>query len=306
MKDCGLMLEPQEGMKVEDIIAFADYVERSGYGFLMRSDHLLPTSEKPNQAGSPECWVTLGAIAARTEKIGFGPLVSPVGWRNPALLARMACTLDAYSNGRLCFGFGAGWFEDEYKAHGFEFPPVKIRLAQLEEACAIIRTLTLGKRVDFDGAYFSAHLECFPKPAKGHIHLIGGGRNPKVVQTLVKHVDEWNIFGSSIQKLDELRPYVERSKKDILISHMGSVLFAENQGELDKKIRSWEKRRGLEPGTLTPQALSSRGIISGTRSELVSELGSRVDAGISRFYFQILNPEDKESIDALTDALRAM
>lgn len=300
------MLEPQEGMKVEDLIGFATFAEKSGYGYVFRSDHLLPTSGTPNSIGSPECWVTLGAIAARTESVRFGPLVSPVGWRNPALLARMACTLDSYSNGRLCLGFGAGWFEDEYRAHGFDFPPVKVRLAQLEEACSIIRTLTLGKKIDYAGAYFSAHVECFPKPANGHVHMIGGGRNPKVVETLVKHVDEWNIFGSSVEGLNKLRPYVEKSKREITISHMGSVLLADSPGELQKRIESFAKHRGVNANTLTPETLSSRGIITGTQSQFVGQLNARIEAGITRFYFQILSPEDKEGITLLTDTLRTI
>jgi alkanesulfonate monooxygenase SsuD/methylene tetrahydromethanopterin reductase-like flavin-dependent oxidoreductase (luciferase family) len=308
INDCGLMLEPQEGMKAEEIVSFADYAERSGYGYIFRSDHLLPTSGQTNENGSPECWVTLGTIAGRTEKVKFGPLVSPVGWRNPALLARMACTLDSYSNGRMCLGFGAGWYESEYKAHGFEFPPVRIRLRQLEEACVIIRTLTLGRKVDYDGAYFSAHVECFPKPSKGHVHLIGGGRNPKVVETLASHVDEWNIFGSSVAKLNELKPYVDKGSKgrNIAISHMGSVLFAESEGELERKIEDWSKRRGIPARTLTREALAKRGIISGTKTQFIAELNSRIEAGMSKFYFQILNPEDKDSIQLLTDTLRSI
>jgi len=306
IKDCGLMLEPQEGMKVEDIVGFASYAERSGYGYIFRSDHLLPMSGTPKENDASECWVTLGAIAARSEKIHFGPLVSPVGWRNPALLARMACTLDSYSNGRFAFGFGAGWYEDEYKAHGFDFPSVKVRLGQLEEACAIIRTLTLGKKIDYEGAYFSAHVDCYPRPAKGHVHMIGGGRNPKVVQTLAKHVDEWNIFGSSVEKLRELKPYVERAKRELVISHMGSVLLADSPGELQKRIDSFAKHRGVNADKLTPNALSMRGIITGTQSQFVSELNSRVEAGITKFYFQILSPEDKDGIRLLTDTLRTL
>jgi alkanesulfonate monooxygenase SsuD/methylene tetrahydromethanopterin reductase-like flavin-dependent oxidoreductase (luciferase family) len=206
----------------------------------------------------------------------------------------------------MCLGFGAGWFEDEYKAHGFEFPPVKVRLNQLEEACTIIRTMTLGKRIDYDGAYFSAHVECFPKPAQSHVHMIGGGRNPKVVQTLVKHVDEWNIFGSSLEKLKQLKPYVETGKREIIISHMGSVLLADTPGELQKKIESFAKHRGVNPNSLTPDSLSARGIITGTQSQFISQLNSRVEAGITKFYFQILSPEDKEGIKLLTDTLRTL
>ena len=122
MENYGLMLEPQEGMSVEEILEWASYVEKSGYGYIFRSDHLLSTSGIPH-VPSPECWITLGAIAARTEKVKFGPMVSPVGFRNPAILANMACTLYAFSKRRLILSVGAGWYKAEYDAHG-------IRLSQ--------------------------------------------------------------------------------------------------------------------------------------------------------------------------------
>ena len=100
---------------------------------------------------SPESWVTLGAVAASTRRVAFGPLVTPVGFRNPALLARMACTLHSFSDGRLVLGFGAGWFRDEYLTNGYEFPPFRDRFEQLLEALKIVRPLTEGRRADFQG-----------------------------------------------------------------------------------------------------------------------------------------------------------
>ena len=86
--DCGIMLEPQLGMSAADIVNMAHLTERLGFGYLFRSDHLLPTDGRRG-IDSPECWTTLGAIAASTQKVKFGPLVSPVGFRNPALLAKI-------------------------------------------------------------------------------------------------------------------------------------------------------------------------------------------------------------------------
>src|ERR1700746_3135026 len=111
------MLEPQLGMAMNEFIDNVKMTERLGFGYLFRSDHLLPTDDRRG-IDSPECWASLGAIAASTHKIRFGPMVSPVGFRNPALLAKMACTLHSFSGGRLQLSAGAGWYEPEFRAHG--------------------------------------------------------------------------------------------------------------------------------------------------------------------------------------------
>src|SRR5208282_247239 len=94
--DCGLMLEPQQAMSIKDIVDWATIAEQKNYGYILRSDHLLPIWDSKDR-DSPECWSSLGVLAATTKKIKFGPLVSPIGFRNPALLARMACNLNDYS-----------------------------------------------------------------------------------------------------------------------------------------------------------------------------------------------------------------
>ena len=101
--DCGLMLEPQQGMSVKEIIDWGAYAERHGYGYIFRSDHLLPTNGNMDR-DSVECWVTLGALAATTKRIKFGPMIIPIRFRNPVLLAQMACAPISYSKGRLLLG----------------------------------------------------------------------------------------------------------------------------------------------------------------------------------------------------------
>ena len=311
INDCGLMLEPQEGMRVHDIVSWAAYAERAGYGYIFRSDHILSTTGLSEDTNSPECWVTLGAIAARTSRVRFGPMVSPIGFRNPAMLARMACTLHSYSGGRLVLSIGAGWNKPEYLAHGYEFPNFSTRLRQLVEAAEIIRPLTEGRRVDYEGKYFSAHVECSPKPAtaEGKIHLVMGGRNPKIVQTIIQFADECNIFSSSDEVMSEIIGMVRSSsrKEEIQVSQMGSFVIAESQSELESRIRRHLRLRGSQYGDAASKRsqLEQKGVMCGTIEDFVSQVNRRREMGVEKFYFQILFPEDRAMVDTLTETMRS-
>ncbi len=302
------MIEPQQGLSVDDILVWADYAESSGYGYIFRSDHILSMGAmKGKPVPSPECWVSLGALAARTKKIRFGPMVSPVGFRNPAMLGRMACTIHAFSKGRLFLGLGAGWYEDEYVAHGYAFPPFKVRRKQLIEAFEIVRPMTEGKRVDFDGDHFSAHIDCFPRPYGKGIHLIGGGRNTRIVQTIAKYVDEWNIFNSPLEVYRRLKMELERARgdDDMEISHMGTFIIGESKRELSQRIRRYMKAIGMfgDPDS-TSKVLLSKGILCGTREEFVEQVNERRKAGVGKFYFQIWNNQGMEMLGLLTETLK--
>lgn len=314
------MIEPQEGMKVSNVVDWARYAEEKGYGYFFRSDHLLPLSAESEQErakDSPECWVTLGVVAALTKNLRFGPLVSPVGFRNPALLAKMACTLDSYSNGRMCLGLGAGWNEFEYRAHGYEFPPFKVRRKQVEEGYRIVRGMTEGRRMDFDGEYYSAHIYCYPRPAGKKVHLIGGGRNPRIVQTLGKYVDEWNVFTCPLDDFHKLKDILVKSRSTSAtsneekaeISYMSSFLIAESRSELDAKLSKLRNIRGgnfgSDPGEILKR-IRDGGRFAGLRDEFLAQLNDRVEAGVKKFYFQILDPGDKDMVDLLTETLKGM
>jgi len=301
------MLEPQGGMQVGEILEWAEYAEKAGFGYILRSDHLMPTGVlREEDSPSPECWVTLGAVAASTRRVAFGPLVTPVGFRNPALLARMACTLHSFSEGRLVLGFGAGWFRDEYLANGYEFPPFRVRFEQLLEALKIVRPLTEGRRVDFQGKYFAAHTACLPKP-KGKVHLIIGGRTAKVVRAAAQSADEWNIFGPTLELYRKLKTVLDSNLggRRVEVSQMGTFLIGENTRELKENAsRHAELFRIAGGADAAIEMLRGRGAFLGTVKEFVGQVNERLEAGIQKFYFQILNTQNREMVNLLTRTLK--
>jgi alkanesulfonate monooxygenase SsuD/methylene tetrahydromethanopterin reductase-like flavin-dependent oxidoreductase (luciferase family) len=290
IKECGIMVEPQEGMGLDEFMRVAGFVEKQGFGYFFRSDHLFPTTRRKGLE-SPECWVTLGALAVATKTLKFGPMVSPIGFRNPALLARMACTVNSLSSGRLQLGVGAGWYEDEYLAHGFSFPPVKTRIEEFHEALEIIRPLTQTGRVDFEGKYFSAHLEDLPKHEQ-RMHMIIGGKGRSVVSQTAKYADEWNFFGSPPEGFEEMKEGLRASKRKIKISQMASFMIADNARSLEARIRSEMRRQGVrKDATVYSRELSKSGwLIAQTRdfAEKVNELREK---GVDRFYYQVWQVE---------------
>jgi alkanesulfonate monooxygenase SsuD/methylene tetrahydromethanopterin reductase-like flavin-dependent oxidoreductase (luciferase family) len=305
IKECGLMLEPQLGMSMDQLVQTAKLAERLGFGYLYRSDHLLPTDDRRG-IDSPECWTSLGAIAASTSSIRFGPMVTPIGFRNPALLAKMACTLHSYSGGRLQLSVGAGWYEAEFRAHGYPFPPYAERLAQFREALTIVEALVRTGRADFDGAYFSAHTDCLPRPT-GDFHLIIGGMSKPVVRLAARKADEWNIGGSTSEVYLGLKKVFDASSESrrVQISEMGPFMIGKNQAELEESSKLLISKLGFDE---SPQELlkriRARNAPCGTVEEFVEQVRAKTDAGIQKFYFQTLVPENTAMIELLADTLK--
>jgi len=153
--------------------------EDMSYESLCRSDHLTGLwgeSKRP----SLDTWTSLTVLAVRTRRIRFGPLVSPVTFYHPALLAKMAVALDTLSNGRLDLGLGGGWNEHEHAMFGFPLPPMKERLDRLEAAARYIRALGVGEPVTLEQPYYPLHkAENYPLPTHGRLRLVIGGRGEK-------------------------------------------------------------------------------------------------------------------------------
>jgi len=299
------MVEPQLGMSMEGLVEIAKKTEELGFGYFFRSDHILPTDERRG-IDSPECWTSLGVLAASTRRIKFGPLVSPVGFRNPALLAKMACTIHSTSRGRLQLGVGAGWYEPEYKAVGFPFPDFRTRVAQFAEALEIISTMLNEGRVDFEGTYFTAQTDCMPRPT-GHMHLIVGGRTKPVVRLAARFADEWNTFRSSSSDLVGLRTILaERSGgRAIDVTEMGPYLVAETLSKLEEyaALHASTLGQGVSPKEVI-ERMKARGAPCGTVQEFVDQLRSMADSGFKRVYFQTLVPQNTAMVELLADTLK--
>jgi alkanesulfonate monooxygenase SsuD/methylene tetrahydromethanopterin reductase-like flavin-dependent oxidoreductase (luciferase family) len=189
------------------------------------------------------------------------------------------------------------------------FPSNKDRVKQLQEGLQIIRPLTLGERVDFDGEHFSAHVEIFPKPFQGKIHVIGGGSNPYVVKRLCGYVDEWNLFYSSRETYLKLKnTFLQKDTKHdlgVIDSYMAPFILAESEHELEVKLRWYGSFTGVG-GEIDDirSVVNSRGIFSGTIEDFVQQVNDWRNVGVERIYFQVLNPDDMEMKDLLTETIK--
>ncbi|MFN8590186.1 MAG: LLM class flavin-dependent oxidoreductase [Thermomicrobiales bacterium] len=176
-----------------DLSAMARRAEDVGFDSFWLPDHLLFRFAGEPAHGPWECWSLLCGLAAVTSTIQLGSLVACTGYRNPALLAKMADTLDEISDGRLVLGLGAGWHEPEYLAYGYPFDH---RFERFEEAVQMIRALLRDGRLDFQGTYHTAN-DCELRPRgprpQGPPIMIGtlAGR-PRMAQLIARHADQWN------------------------------------------------------------------------------------------------------------------
>jgi len=296
-------------MSVQEIVDWATYAEKSGYGYIFRSDHVLPTSDPTKKLPSPECWVSLGAVAAKTQRIKFGPMVSPVGFRNPAILANIACTLYAYSKGRAVLSVGAGWYRSEYEAYGIRFPEIQERKEVFHEALQILRPLSEGKHVSFKGKHYSADVECYPKPDP-KVHFVIGARDSQLIRWSAEFADELNMYGPSkkmIQKARRILGEVMGEKRDIVLSQMAPFYIGESDQDLRKRVQKYLDENGLK---MTVEAQISdfkeSGLFCGTPSDFAAQVKEKRAAGLDRFYFQLADPSDKDAAEILTRTLKQM
>ena len=305
INESGIMVEPQLGMSMGELVDVAKKAEDLGFGYFFRSDHILPTDERRG-IDSPECWASLGVLASSTSRIKFGPLVSPIGFRNPALLAKMACTIHSASHGRLQLGLGAGWYEAEYRAHGFPFPDFRTRVAQFAEALGIISAMVNEGSADYDGTHFSAHTDCKPRP-EGHMHMIIGGRTKPVVRLAARFADEWNTFRSSSSDLAGLKTLLAEGSEGraVDVTEMGPYLIAGSQSKLEEYAALQASTLGqrISPHDVIAR-MKARGAPCGMVQEFVDQLRSMADSGFKRIYFQTLVPQNTEMIELLADALK--
>ncbi len=172
----GIMIEGQEGLTWDRWLRLVQAAEDMSYESLCRSDHLTGLWGEAKRP-SLETWTSLTMLAMRTRRVRFGPMVSPVTFYQPALLAKMAVALDTLSNGRMDLGIGGGWNEHEHAMFGIPLPPMKERLDRLEAAARYIRALGVGEPVTLEQPYYPLHkAENYPLPTHGRLRLVIGGR----------------------------------------------------------------------------------------------------------------------------------
>ncbi len=302
MIEVAIMIEGQNGLNWPRWQKMARAVEDLGFAGLYRSDHY--TNARPPDRDSLELWVSLTWLAGNTERIEFGPLVSPVSFRHPTMTARMAAAVDDLSAGRLHLGLGAGWQEREHHNFGWDLLAVGPRMDRFAEGLEVItRLLHSNDPVDFQGTYYELHEAILlPRPAArpdGPPIVIGGNGPKRTLPLVARYATEWNailIPPARIMelntRLDELLAGEGREPAAVKRSVMTGLFFGRDQAELEDLLAD-----------RSADELRERGIVVGTANEIVDQLGRFAEAGIYRIMLQWMDLDARDRLEVMASRI---
>lgn len=297
--DIALMIEGQDGLTWGRWKRLARAAESLGFMGLFRSDHF--TNRNPPDKDSLELWVSLAWLASSTEGLEFGPLVTPVSFRHPVMMARMGKDVDALSGGRLVLGLGAGWQIREHEMFGFPLLDGSGRFDRFEEGVGVVHRLLRDEgRVSLEGEYYQlqeAVLLPRPQEAGRPPILIGGNGRSRTLPLAARYADEWNGVMVGPQEYRELNDHLSglleergRSPKDVRRSVMTGVLFGEGEQALAAKAEARGK---------TLEEVRQRPDIVGDGPAVVDAIRRYQDAGADRIMLQWLELDDLEALERL-------
>lgn len=274
---------PQQHGSWQEIMALWQEIDMLGFDTAWVFDHFLPIFSDPT-GSCLEGWTALSALAMVTHRVRIGVMVTGNTYRHPAVLAKMATTLDIISNGRLNLGLGAGWFALEHQTFGLPFPPMAERLQRLDEALTVIKRLWSQDRVTFAGRHYQLHDALLnPRPIQQpHPPLVVGATGEQVALRIVaQHADVWNGFGS---------PEVFRRKLAVLTEHCRKT--GRDPQTIEKSVLlemtltddAEVKRRALEN--------KSRGMLAGTLTEIRQQIEEYIALGVTHIIISLATPYD--------------
>lgn len=274
----------------EELRAVAKRMEGTGFDSIWLADHFLYRYPDRPTVGIWECWTMLTALAAITQRVELGTLVLCSQFRNPAILAKMAATLDAVSGGRLIFGIGAGWNEPEFEAFGVPFDH---RVERFEEALQIIAPLLRQGRVDFEGRFYSAR-NCEiapPDPRAGGPPILIGAWGPRMLRLAARYGDIWNAgYYSTADTFAEQRAAFEAARTEV----------GEDAArvEVTALLKVGWADLGALPGFFEDDYLT------GSAEELAAAFRGWADSGVTHVMCQY-HPNTPEALGRLIEGLKA-
>ncbi len=301
MIEVALMIEGQDGIDWERWKRMGRAAEDLGFAGLYRSDHF--TNPEGPYKDALELWASLAWLADNTERIEFGPLVSPVSFRQPVITAWQASAVDNLSGGRLRLGLGAGWQEREHTAFGFDLLDMDRRFARFEEGLEVItRLLRSEEPVSFEGEFYRLReASISPRsPRPGGTPIVIGGNGPRRTLPLVaRYADEWNAvflkperFAELNVRLDELLEEAGRPARDVRRTLMTRVVFGRNDAEIEGKL-----------GGASRAQADDAGIVTGSADDISGRLGALAEAGVQRVMLQYMEPDDLESLEEISSGV---
>jgi alkanesulfonate monooxygenase SsuD/methylene tetrahydromethanopterin reductase-like flavin-dependent oxidoreductase (luciferase family) len=244
-----------------------------------------------------EAWTVLSYMAARWPQFHVGPMVIGQNYRNPALLAKMAATLQVFSHGRLILGLGAGWKEDEYRAYNYPFPPVGVRVDQLHDTLEIVKRLwTEPGKITYQGKHYQViDAYCEPKPDPLPPIVIGA-RGKRILGLTAKYADWWNIsdanFADYMDRLNVLKEQCEaigRNPATVRKTWFGRLVVAETEA------------KAAAFGTSGLMKFTRENAFVGTPSQAVEQMLPFVENGVDYFMLDILGLPDPDTIAVVVE-----
>ena len=294
----GIQTGPQH-VTYPELLSVWQHVEREGYDHAWTFDHFIPIFSNP-LGPCFEGWTMLTALMAQVPRLRAGTLVTGNSYRHPALLANMAATLDIVSGGRLEMGIGAGWWEMEYKAYGYDFPPVADRIRALEESVQIMKSLWTEPRTNFAGKHYTiTDALCEPKPVQTpHIPIWVGGAGPKLTLRLVaRHADGWNTFLQPREDyallLGALEQHCEKAGRDpgnIRKSLACSLVIDTDSAKLEEKMAAVARARNM-----TADQVRGRTLI-GTPDDVANQVLGLAEQGVDHIILSIRAPYPEDDL----------
>ena len=298
------MIEGQNGLNWPRWKKIVQVVEDLGFAGLYRSDHF--TNNEPPDIDSLDLWVSLTWLADNTERIEFGPLVTPFSFRHPVHTARMANAVDDLSGGRLTLGLGAGWQNREHEKFGFSLLDLADRFRRLEEGLEVVtRLLHSDGPSNFSGEFYTLkEAVMLPRPARpnGPPILIGGNGQTRTLPLVARFADEWNAVFATADEVHRLNGILDnmleeggRNPGDVRRSLMTGCIF----GQSDAKVKEVSKVYG----ELTLEELQEHGFIIGTGFQVAEQLSRLAETGLDRVMLQWLDLDDLDGLEALAKAV---
>ena len=300
------MIEGQQGVRWDDWLRLGGAAESLGFEGLFRSDHYFSTPGVSGR-GSTDAWTLLGALAARTTGLRLGTLVSPVTFRDPALLAKSAVTVDEISGGRVEIGMGAGWWEEEHTRFGFPFHDVEGRWQRLEEQVEVVHGLLTQEHFSFEGRHYTLRgADLLPRAVqRPHPPLILGGTTigPRMQRLIGRFADECNTVGGTpgevAGRFERARAGAAAEGRDpatLTTSLMTWCFVGRSDAEYLERLR---RAHALDPSAGPFDAYRAdveRDCIVGTPDRAVERLGEYARVGVQRIF---VNHELYDDIDML-------
>ena len=298
-----MMIEAQEGLTWERWEGLARAAEAGPWESLFRSDHLTGLFGEATRP-SLDAWASLAWLASHTRRIRFGPLVSPLTFYHPAILAKRAAAVDQLSGGRLDLGIGAGWNDYEHRMFGVPFPALKERLDRLECGARAIRALWRGGPVTVEQPYYPlVDAQSSPLPVGARL-VIGGRGERRTLRIVAEFADEWNVTRVTLEEYAAKRAVLVRHCRDvrrdpaaIAVSLMVPVIVGTTPADIAARARRAVAIFPRLPGDAA--GWRAAGFLYGTPDEVGEDLRRWESAGMHRVMLQMVDMDDRDAIELL-------